>query len=1078
MNSILHKNKPAVKPAMLHGKAKPFVQPKLTVNTPGDIYEQEADAMADRVMRISSNETAKPVTGLIGKSLQRKCAHCEEEEKKKKPIMRKAETCNSGMSVSSSFASSLNASKGGGSPLPQGTRSFMENAFSADFSRVRIHNNSKASEMNNDIYANAFTYGSDIYFDSGKYEPVTKKGKYLLAHELTHVIQQKSMPGNIARQPANPNLQEVIPIKLVVFYKEKKIVSLFSSSGTEYRVNFEYDGGINYGVFKYSEGKLAGNLPLGGVPKTVVKDGVTHYWVLRYNIPYDEKLEKIPNYTLVVVDNRLLSDSSNAKLKLSMNELAELTQMTAALDDVDIRRLKSFQGGGLAKSFAEVKEKVLSYKEGLRDYEVMQLEQTKTATKLFGLMHAYSLYKEYVSFDINRLMKKMANPVAMAKDVISPIDQEQEKLVLKNRLELELKQNGIKSIEEFSSLISEFEQTFRELSLNIALRALERMKYQSNAEIKKFKSDKNYEKMFDELSEARTVYKEGKQEFAESVLGSDDSSKGLLRASADGKFAQSKKHFEKTMAKHPLLMLFQNEQGEILERDKKYFSNQGYFTTHIYEKIGSMAIAMDAIKRKPELIYKLDALLDLSYTHFGIKKDSILDLIVKDKIKQIEDDDGLVDKLILIVSIALIPFTFGASAAVIPAQLGLAALSLISAERAITEYNLKNTMFNAGVLTQEPSAFWVVLAVAGAGLDLGSVASAVGKTAQIAKKYGTFAESGSEAFLKELKNAKLIENSTLAAEEVIRIEAKLKETVKLKLKAVKDLDEAFNTLFKKYGSRINSAMGAADPRILLDLVALAKRCINRGYYSFEEYLLFLKRNRIIKNLDNLTNEERILFKQAFEDSLDETAFELNQLDEMGGSGANLDYVGQMSDEIEALGAGVSEARFTGSELVGVKPTARGFAIEDELISLLNSSGWQGLPDRFPGIDAYLGGVVKPIKIKGKIVKSIEGAYVLSVKSTKITDMGTLEAKIQKDLAALRPASFRNGEMVLSKVKSKKLTLVFEQGFLGKATNPDIVKMLERFGKQRGVKFEWYYIASNGELFNGENFIDSMKLIGE
>jgi hypothetical protein len=212
--------------------------------------------------------------------------------------------------------------------------------------------------------------------------------------------------------------------------------------------------------------------------------------------------------------------------------------------------------------------------------------------------------------------------------------------------------------------------------------------------------------------------------------------------------------------------------------------------------------------------------------------------------------------------------------------------------------------------------------------------------------------------------------------------------------------------------------------------------------------------------------------------LDETAFELNQLDEMGDSGTNLDNVGHMSDEIEALGAGVSEARFTGSELVGVKPTARGFAIEDELISLLNSSGWQGLPDRFPGIDAYLGGVVKPIKIKGKIVKSIEGAYALSIKSTKITDRATLEAKIQKDLAALRPASFRNGEMVLSKVKSKKLTLVFEQGFLGKATNSDIVKMLERFGKQRGVKFEWYYIASNGELFNGENFIDSMKLIGE
>src|SRR3954468_9557442 len=109
MHSFLHKNNPAIKLPVLWGKAKPSVQPNLTINTPGDIYEQEADAMADRVMRMSSNETVKPVTGLIGKSLQRKCAHCEEEEKRRKPVMRKTDAGNPGMAVSSSFASSLNA---------------------------------------------------------------------------------------------------------------------------------------------------------------------------------------------------------------------------------------------------------------------------------------------------------------------------------------------------------------------------------------------------------------------------------------------------------------------------------------------------------------------------------------------------------------------------------------------------------------------------------------------------------------------------------------------------------------------------------------------------------------------------------------------------------------------------------------------------------------------------------------------------------------------------------------------------------------------------------------------------------
>lgn len=181
-----------------------FIQPKLMVNAPNDVYEQEADAMADSVMRMSSNEAVKPVASLIGKSLQRKCTHCEEEEKK--PVMRKAEAGNSGMSVSYSFAASLNASKGGGAPLPQGTRSFMENAFSTDFSGINIHTDKQALKMSQSINAKAFTYGSDIYFGAGEYSPDTHRGKSLLAHELTHVLQQSM---NIQRQVVNMPAQNV-----------------------------------------------------------------------------------------------------------------------------------------------------------------------------------------------------------------------------------------------------------------------------------------------------------------------------------------------------------------------------------------------------------------------------------------------------------------------------------------------------------------------------------------------------------------------------------------------------------------------------------------------------------------------------------------------------------------------------------------------------------------------------------------------------------------------------------------------------------------------------------------------------
>lgn len=166
--------------------------------------------MADRVMRISSNDAVRPVSGIIGKSLQRKCAHCEEEEKRKYPIMRKMEAGSSGIAVSSSFASSLNASKDGGAPLQQETKRFMENAFSTDFSSVKIHTGNRASELNKKINAKAFTYGSDIYFREGQYNPGSVEGKHLLGHELTHTIQQEGNSGrkiqrDYATELANPD---------------------------------------------------------------------------------------------------------------------------------------------------------------------------------------------------------------------------------------------------------------------------------------------------------------------------------------------------------------------------------------------------------------------------------------------------------------------------------------------------------------------------------------------------------------------------------------------------------------------------------------------------------------------------------------------------------------------------------------------------------------------------------------------------------------------------------------------------------------------------------------------------------
>ena len=172
------------------------VQPELTVNERGDKYEQDAEAMADQVMRMESDDSPQSCTKNISAgALQRKCKECEEEEELQReeleeamPLMRKS--ADGGYDASRELSSMLAKSKGGGAPITAQTLGEMNHTFGRDFSNVRVHTDPVARSMSEGIRAKAFTHGSDIYFNSGYYRPEGKAGKGLLAHELTHTIHQ------------------------------------------------------------------------------------------------------------------------------------------------------------------------------------------------------------------------------------------------------------------------------------------------------------------------------------------------------------------------------------------------------------------------------------------------------------------------------------------------------------------------------------------------------------------------------------------------------------------------------------------------------------------------------------------------------------------------------------------------------------------------------------------------------------------------------------------------------------------------------------------------------------------------
>jgi len=170
---------------ILHG---PHLQPKLTVGPPDDAYEREADQVADAVMRMPEPEgRVQRVCAECAEEMQRQPVPDEDEEEKK---VQAKEAPGQVPEVAPDLESRITALRGGGQPLPFSERAFFEPRFGQDFSGVRLHTGSAPAEIAQVLHARAFTTGNHIVFGSGQYEPGSGEGKRLLAHELTHVVQQ------------------------------------------------------------------------------------------------------------------------------------------------------------------------------------------------------------------------------------------------------------------------------------------------------------------------------------------------------------------------------------------------------------------------------------------------------------------------------------------------------------------------------------------------------------------------------------------------------------------------------------------------------------------------------------------------------------------------------------------------------------------------------------------------------------------------------------------------------------------------------------------------------------------------
>ncbi|GBO53442.1 hypothetical protein APA_1349 [Pseudanabaena sp. lw0831] len=186
------------------------VQTSTKVSSPNDAAEKEADTTSKKIMRMAMPESSIAYVKTDSGGLFRQVKQ-EEKEKKVQTKLRSPyimRFANSGIftqrkpeeaihrkaagenTIAPSVSADIQNSMSSGSPLPMGVRRFMEPRFRADFSKVKIHTGDKAAKLNKQVNAQAFAMGNHVFFGKNKFQPDSHEGKELIAHELTHTIQQ------------------------------------------------------------------------------------------------------------------------------------------------------------------------------------------------------------------------------------------------------------------------------------------------------------------------------------------------------------------------------------------------------------------------------------------------------------------------------------------------------------------------------------------------------------------------------------------------------------------------------------------------------------------------------------------------------------------------------------------------------------------------------------------------------------------------------------------------------------------------------------------------------------------------
>jgi hypothetical protein len=434
---VLIQNKPEEEIQKQAEKEAEVAQQKKADETSSPEIQANKEIVQKKPETIQKENTIAPKTPVAPKPIIQSKPEEEIQQKKEEETQGKEEEQGLQMSASGdanpneNLESNLNSSRGGGSPLPQNTKTEMESGFGADFSNVRVHNDSNAVQMNKQLGSQAFATGNDIYFNEGKFNPSSQSGKHLLAHELTHTVQQGA---SVKMKPEITPAPEMIQGSFLDLVPDWIIDQARHIPGyTLFTVIIAYDPlrevDVERSPINLIEG-LMGLIPFG----TAIFDKLQEYGILQQVFDWvEEKLDELG----LTVDGIL--------------DLVEEVWDEVSFPYTDIIDL-------VTEKFNEVVDRITSFVSSTVDQVITWIKEAliDVAEPLLAENKAWALIKKIIKYDPLRDEAVSATTVEILEDFLILIDKQTELDQMKEKGTLQKTADWLDTqVGTFTSLLGE-----------------------------------------------------------------------------------------------------------------------------------------------------------------------------------------------------------------------------------------------------------------------------------------------------------------------------------------------------------------------------------------------------------------------------------------------------------------------------------------------------------------------------------------------------------------------------------------------------------------------------------------------